>query len=646
MLFDRDGINMLTNRQQKIIQLLQSKNNFQQVDMIAKQLGVSKRTVYADLLEIEKNSQNITLIKKRGVGVLIKKEDVQPYTLTQNTVNMYDVDARRLKIMELLLFEQKPISFNQLSQLFLVSKSSLINDFHFVVQQLGIHRKVELVSNHTGSYLDVSELRLQQLCLRFNELYLQESEIVMEDIRHKVVQLIPYYGEDTVIGCSNLLYRYVKQHLSKVSDVYIQRVLNIFVILVCRLKKGYHVQLPNTNRIDARSYRDSAEYLLRHAAVMMQFSYTEEDSLYFAEQLASNRFDNGNLHDIRNDIAIEIIQAVSEALMIDFANDTDLKKQLMEHLASMIVRLKQKQVIENPFTAQIKLEYAVTFSVIWGVLCQYEQELHIQLTEDEIAFLTIYFQSAIERAKANKKILIVCQMGLATSELLLIRIKHILPSIDRIETASFVELESYHHLSEYDLIISTIRLHIEHSNVLYVSPILTTSDIENIKKQAYTPVESTYGNHQSVFLFHKLTPYICHETVYMNTNYQSKEELLMDISLQLEEKQIVDKQFKIQLLEREAQSDTDLPTGIAIPHGNPMSVHRTRIVVVKNKRKLKWNQYFVDIVFMICIAKEDLSKTREIMTYLYELLENQHYLQQIRTSPSAIDWFNQLKGGI
>lgn len=43
------------------------------------------------------------------------------------------------------------------------------------------------------------------------------------------------------------------------------------------------------------------------------------------------------------------------------------------------------------------------FNLIWLLLNEYEEEWNVKFNEDEIGFLTIHFQSAIEQIKENKK---------------------------------------------------------------------------------------------------------------------------------------------------------------------------------------------------------------------------------------------------
>ena len=312
---------------------------------------------------------------------------------------------------------------------------------------------------------------------------------------------------------------------------------------------------------------------------------------------------------------------------------------MKNHIPPMIYRLRSNNKTENPFTSQIKNEFSLTFNVIWVVLSEYEQELGISFNEDEIAFLTMYFQAAIERARMNRKILIVCQMGIATSELLINRIKNVLPSLDTFEVASVAELEQM-PLNEYDLIISTIKVDIPKKQVILVSPFLTKEDIERIKQSDLLP--KAENNVLKLVRAHHLMKFVDKDFVFVNTDFSSKEELIEQVGEVLIENGFVTQQFIQTVQEREEMGSTDLPTGTAVPHGNSTCVNQTIIVLVKNKKKFKWNKYYVDLVFLICIAKQDTFQTRNILADIYNIIDSNEQLKQLREATTNDVLFRKL----
>ena len=635
---------MLTKRQKELLELLAQQSDFQTVEYFASKLGVSKRTTHSELRIIEDylQSSGEYLEKKRGVGIAIKRfKEVEAIEEKKEASDIYNTFNRRVEIMNILLFNEKVVSFNHLSDSFMVSKTSIIKDFEFIMKILNVGSRIKLCSDIHGTSLVGSEEDIQKALLQFNRYLLNNSELYDEDFAEKIKLLDTYYGESLINVCSNILYTYIRENVNAISDYYVQNILNIFIILVFRIAKGHHIE--ELKRTDASEttifFEESAVRMLHKAALRLELTYTNEDVHYLSLQLISNRFEPLPEEEVDEVIVERLLSRVSAALNINFASDQKLEEQLKNHIPPMIYRLRSNNKTENPFTSQIKNEFSLTFNVIWVVLSEYEQELGISFNEDEIAFLTMYFQAAIERARMNRKILIVCQMGIATSELLINRIKNVLPSLDTFEVASVAELEQM-PLNEYDLIISTIKVDIPKKQVILVSPFLTKEDIERIKQSDLLP--KAENNVLKLVRAHHLMKFVDKDFVFVDTDFSSKEELIEQVGEVLIENGFVTQQFIQTVQEREEMGSTDLPTGTAVPHGNSTCVNQTIIVLVKNKKKFKWNKYYVDLVFLICIAKQDTFQTRNILADIYNIIDSNEQLKQLREATTNDVLFRKL----
>ena len=628
---------MLTKRQKELLELLTQQSDFQTVEYFASKLGVSKRTTHSELGIIDEylQSSGEYLEKKRGVGIALKRfKEVGVIKEKNEGSDIYYTFNRRIEIMNLLLFEEKVVSFNHLSDNFMVSKSSIIKDFEFIMKILNVGSKIKLCSDVHGTSLLGTEEDVQKAMLQFNRYLLSNSEVYLdEDFAEKIKLLNAYYGESLMSVCSNILYTYIRENVNAISDYYVQNILSVFIILVYRIAKGHHIEeLLQTDSDEATIFfEESAVRMLHKAALRLELSYTNEDVHYLSLQLISNRFEPLPDDEIDEVIVERLLARVSAALNINFASDQKLEEQLKNHIPPMIYRLKSNNKTENPFTAQIKNEFSMTFNIIWVVLSEYEEELEISFNEDEIAFLTMYFQAAIERARMNRKILIVCQMGIATSELLINRIKSILPSLDTFEIASVAELEQT-NLDEYDLVISTVKVEIPKKEVIQVSPFLSKEDIERVKTSEFLP--SIENKVVKLVRSHHLMKFVNKNYVFVDTDFSSKEELIEQVGETLIENNFVTRPFVQTVQEREELGGTDLPTGTAVPHGNSTYVNQTIIVVIKNKKKFKWNKYYVDLVFLICIAKQDTFQTRNILSDIYNIIDDNEQLKQLREATS------------
>lgn len=624
---------MLTKRQKELLELLESQADFLTVEFIANQLGVSKRTIHSEFKLLEDYIQSLGKYfeKRRGVGIVLRELKENEFPKENDEVSsLYNIITRRTEIMKTLLFEESIISFNQLSETYMVSKTSIIKDFEFIMKILNVGSNIELKSDVHGTRITGSEIDIQKAYLQFNRYILSNSDFYHEDTIPKKISLLePYYGKNVVSVCTNILYNYVRNNINAISDYYVQNILNIFIILVYRSLNENHVQENQETKIfDYTSFfEESAVRLLHRTALRLNFSYTNGDVKYLSQHLISNRFESLPEENIDDELVNKLLTQVSDALNIDFSNDGKLEEQLINHIPPMIYRLQTNNKTDNPFTEQIKIEFSLTFNVIWVVLSEYEKELDITFNEDEIAFLTIYFQSAIERAKMNKKILIVCQMGIATSELLTNRIKNIIPSLDTLEVASVPELEHI-NLKQFNLIVSTIKIDIPEQNVIFVSPFLTDEDIKEISNAGYKPSKISKTN--SLSKKKHLKGFTKPELIYLNTDFLSREELFERVGEDLVNKNYVLSEFIPSLIKRENLGGTDLPSGTAVPHGNPIYVKNTVIVIVKNKKKFKWDKYYVDVVFLICISKRDTLQTRRILSDIYNIVDDSETLKKIR----------------
>ena len=59
--------------------------------------------------------------------------------------------------------------------------------------------------------------------------------------------------------------------------------------------------------------------------------------------------------------------------------------------------MKYNRSANNELTGYIKNEYTTTFRVSWLISVLFEEYFNLKITEDELSFITIYIQSALER---------------------------------------------------------------------------------------------------------------------------------------------------------------------------------------------------------------------------------------------------------
>ncbi|MGX7265039.1 BglG family transcription antiterminator [Enterococcus crotali] len=624
----------LIQRQSLLASLLIKQNGFQTVKYYANKLNISERTVHSDLKVVEEylTQEGYRIEKRPGLGISIKRSVEIPQKIAEVLEkNIYSTAGRREKIIQLLLFENQTVTFELLSEMFLISRSSINNDLKFIKHLLTTGNTIKIISDSKGTRISGPEKELQKAYLEFNHYLTERKNNLFEpDDEKKEALLAQYYGKDIVSVCTRVLYGYIKRDVTVIAEHYVSNVLNMMIILVYRVSSGHHVEGVEKpeNKNECVFFKKSAQEMLNKISLRLNLQFTRNDIEYLSTYLISNRFEPLPTKEQYHEVVSNIIEKVSSSLKINFTEDRKLKDQLILHIPPMIYRLREGVQTNNPFLYQIKNEFTVMFNSIWVILSEYEEELEVTFNEDEIGFLTIYFQSAIERAKLSKKILIVCPTGIATSELLLNRIKNILPSFDMIEVASIKEVDVL-DLEQIDFIISTVPLNRLNRKTVIVSPLLSDQDIKNIT-MAY--------NEQFLFLkafeedelkqLSNLAPYLSEEFIFWNENFKTKDELLKEIGKRLKEAYVVTEKFVESMMNRERLGGTDLPTGAAIPHGNPKYVKKTVIAVVKNEKYIKWNEHSVKIVMIVCIAEKNIQEIKGILSDIYQIVESKDRMKQ------------------
>ena len=103
-------------------------------------------------------------------------------------------------------------------------------------------------------------------------------------------------------------------------------------------------------------------------------------------------------------IADEIITTCLNIFPIEFHFNDELYRALLLHLRPMLNRVKYKIFIKNPILDEVKLELSELMILLKLVMSKIEIKYNLsKISEDEIAYLTVYFQSAIEEV-INKKL--------------------------------------------------------------------------------------------------------------------------------------------------------------------------------------------------------------------------------------------------
>ncbi len=636
---------ILNRRQINILKLLLKKKDYVTIKDLSQYTDVSIRTIYSDMVNIEEYllHENYKLVKNSTKGITLVKDIKDNIKLIEKPkIDLYSIMGRREQILISLLLKNETVTYDILSNKYLVSKTSILEDLKFIKNLLKDVKNLEIISDKKGTRIVGQEESIQEGINLFVTFFIEEKFKFYEDDYLRIELLKYYFDNDIVIVVQEAVYEHLKSNKQNIADYYVFNILLNIIILTQRSRNNMHIKENLNNEKIEEKFKKSTNFIIRkiESKLKVIFLYGDKDFLY--KILVSNSFELINPIEDYNGLVKEIIREVSYIIGLDLNGDIILFNNLLKHIPSMVYRMENNIKLSNPLIGQIKSEFSLLYFLIELILNQnriFESEC---FGENEIGYITLHFQGAIERRKKSKSILIVCPNGLALSEVLYNRVLNVLPNFNTLDIASIKEVDN-NKIKKYDLILSTSKLNIESSKIIYVTPLLDSEDIKNILEFYKDNINKSFIDFN---MHNEIKKVIKKDFIFINKKEKSKKEILKKAIQKLEENKYVKKEFLQDVLNRETKGSTYLKNGVAIPHGSIEYVNKTMLTIIILKNPIIWDDVKKDevsIIFLLSINKSDKKKTKDIINNVYSLLDRKDILKKIINSNKKEDIYNILK---
>lgn len=646
------GIN---KRQQKFLKLLIESKDFKPVKDYADLLGVSTRTLYKDLDNFEDilPEETAELERLPRKGILLKTNRSLADFFSQSEFSSQQVGQspflRQISIAHDLLVKDRTVTYQELADRFLVSKTSIANDLE-QIQSMTKNSQIQIRSDQQGTKV-VGDESDRQKAIKDYAYFIMDQTEDSSDFRMQFSKEVRYFLQEKGI-IRQLLEIFKNDHnttIHHLSDNYFQSLLLSLSIFLIRLQQGKHIESKNYLMLESIELLTTyflTENLAEKIGAIGQVEINKADFDYLNKQLISHGLEP-NLEDLDakenyQQVVASIIREMSYSLKVDLTSDEKLRKNILYHLLTMIYRLKLNMPIKNPLLKEIRDNYSILYSTTWLVLSKYEPELGIQFTDDEIAFLAVHFQGAVDRLSKKRYILVVCPTGIGTSELIANRLRSLLFPHDMLEVVSLRSLYNS-DLSKVDLIISSVHLKELEVPVVQVSPLMNKEDLKKVVSVYldlfYEDEEKTEDIH-----FHELSSVLDKRLIFLEEDFSSKKECIEKLSDELLAAKVVTPDFLNAIWNREKMGVTDLPTGVAIPHAPADVVSESKLAIMTLKKPIRWHLRMVNTILMICIAEKDFPKVKEILSDIYKIVESEKKVKNLFFFKTKEEIYQELGG--
>lgn len=634
----------MNTRQKKLLKLLIEREGYVSQDELIDFLSVSKRTVHNDLSKIEDflSDYHIELKRKSKYGVKLdasvsKKETLLYYLgIHKESTDALSTKIRRMKIYSRLLSHSEGTSLNKLAEEFMVSKTSIVSDLE-MIENWACRFDLKLIRDYKGTRIEGSEIQirhaLSQLASDFVQLEFEEDQ---EEQKPSRLDLSTYYRLKNLFNIESIdkiekIISNAEERLGyTINDLSYVNLITHLLILIKRVDNDILYTKETAKKVYQADVIDKTMAIANYIAVSIAEEFNIElpqgEVQYIHQYLVCSGIQSDFLHlNIEDhliniepqhiEIVNQLIDFVSEAVHCPLQEDKELKISLMTHIVPLLQRIKYHVKLENPLINEIKIQYSAMFSVVTLAIEMIKNPVFPPLSQDEIGFLTIHFQAAIERSMQQKNVIIVCPEGIGFSRLIAHRIERFISSINIKGIVSLNRLPEY-DLEGIDFIISTVPLEKSDKPVVLVSSFLSELDIRGINNFLVDHVADQKR-------YYKYLGQIIDETVvHVQLDYDNKEDVLHYLCDQLQASHYVSERFKESVFDREKIMATDLGNNIAIPHGSEKEIIEPKIVIATLKKPIVWSQHEVQIVFMIAMNMKNPRQTKNTLKDLYAIMDS------------------------
>lgn len=629
------------------------------VTFVAQETGLSDKTVrnYLKIIEdfLTKNQLG-RLEKKQRVGVWLEATYEQKIILekmvSENTSELYvqDSDLRINEVIRtiFLMTENNRKTVIGLAASLYLSVPTTLGIFKEAVEwfkENGI--RVYLVRNK-GICVDGPEANYRRALKNF---------IMHRNDPAELQNLVQTFTPGLDVGkVRKLFLQTEEQWRLSFSDESFKKILTELCIAIYRMtttKNPLEID-PEEEKIIVKSNEYSfAQTLFERVEKEFGLEVAHNEVVALAKEILSANYLGRDLEDaaaaevLTYDLKLKefvkrVINTISAIIDEDLQDDQDLFNSLLQHMGPAIFRLRYRNDKTETKIGYIKSDYKQVYRATWATSFLFEEYFDVQVTEDELIYITLYVQVALERKTRPMKAILVSQTGLGYSQLLCEKIKKLIPQIREMDIVRFEGFDPK-SCSHDDLILSPTPLPYKVDNFILFDPALTDEAVMMLRMQVRKMAEDIAKKEERLdtSCYTLLQPKLMFTSVEAN----SKEELLRFLTDQLVENGYVSEGYFESVMKREQATTTAIGNGVAIPHGFSTCINESKVCICTLKKPIQWDEDQVDVIFFLAFRAKSQVEMKFIQLFykhLIKLTATDEKVDQLRKIPSGAEMYKYL----
>ncbi|GIM30605.1 transcriptional antiterminator [Clostridium polyendosporum] len=595
-----------------IVEILLESKEHTSSNVLAKQIGVSSRTIKrymknsSEMLE----SYGCQLISdNKGYKVEIK--DRQKHLVTTRLQNnQYNSNLENIEVdIILFLLSNEYAAIDDISEKIYCSRNTVAKKMLKIKDMLAkfdisLHNRA-----HYGFYIQGNEINIRNCLVKHLDIY---SYYLKEKL--KIVLNENILNVDDI---KEYLIRALQQHSLVKSLQEVELFIKYLIVTVLRsgVSTRESLRFLESESVNVVYFQVTNE-VLTQLENSYGYKFLSNDLLYLSIVLGGSDTIVDERKMIESTVKQSLIK-IEEKFNYNFINIDNLLSSLTNHICSSFRRFSFGINIDNPMLYIIKSKYLQAYNYGVELASQLSCKFNINIDENDIGYIALHFLANMESQLLKEKyqVIVVCSGGLGTSTVLKIKLESNFPQIHIKSVVPQYMLEK-EDLTGIDFIISTNPFENTTSKkVVYVKPLLTDEDKESIN------VLLSYVNSEEY-----LKKLFREDLFYSNLSFNNKEECLEFITNELINKNVIDKNLKNIIFQRERTAPTELGNLIVIPHC--IIEDTTKIIICTLEKPIHWGTEQVQVIFLGCMNTKD-REVRNMFPKIYELTKSKQKIEEL-----------------
>lgn len=594
----------ISQRQEQIIEKLSFSKLPLTAQQLSKELGVSTKTIRNDVQQLNAQSDQAIILSKAGSGFYmnIEKPSLENYGMEKDRSNIH---------FELLMhiIDQASCDFYELADDLFISESSL-NQIIKELNDLIIHHNQHLIIQRKNNrlFIDGEEAEKRRVFTLFLNQEIESNKLSLE-------KYSDYFEQIDLMKLSKLIIHFHQQENVLMNDFSTISFLLHIAVLMERVSKESFLSTAKPVMID----KESRQLTLKLAGLLekyFQIDIPEKEFPYIYRLYSGSIVSSENLKEIQlKEIIEQLFESIKGIFYLDFTQDEKIVDYLLTHVSTLYKRAIHHQYLTNPLLKEIKNKFPFVYNVSVYAAAFIQQALNIQFPEDEIAYLSLHFLSALENIRSQKKkqVLLISPYGVGNQRIVKTYLNRIKDFSIELSVADSVFDISNELIEGKDLILTTESLQLNTNvPVFHYQSFLTEQDLEEI-----TQIFIERSQTSSI-----LTQFLKEELFFPYQPQRTPEEVIHFLCKQLYEKGYCKKDYVEKVLERESLSSTAFGNYYAIPHAIKREAKKNAVSICSLEKPISWQGKKVKLVLLLAFKGERDNSFEQLFEELVTILNN------------------------